>query len=92
MTVEQAGNRVRVVINGALLPVDARAVADELNRLAGVIEAAVPDVNAKVIADDVRAAVAQIPEGDGRTPRGVVLKAVADYLAQAGYTKPAVKP
>jgi hypothetical protein len=92
MTVEQAGNRVHIVLNGALLPADARAVADEINRLAGVIEAAVPDANARVIADDVRAAVAQLPETDGRTPRAVVLKAVADYLAQAGYTKPAIKP
>lgn len=90
--IEQAGNRVRVILNGSLLPADARAAADELNRLAGVIEAAVPDVNAKAIADDVRAAVAQIPDSDGRTPRGVVLKAVSDYLAQAGYTKPAAKP
>jgi hypothetical protein len=90
--IEQAGNRVRVILNGALLPADARAAADELNRLAGVIETAVPDANAKAIADDVRAAVAQLPEADGRTLRGVVLKAVADYLAQAGYTKPAAKP
>jgi hypothetical protein len=90
--IEQAGNRVRVILNGSLLPADARAAADELNRLAGVIEAGVPDAAARAIADDVRAAVAQLPEGDGRTPRAAVLKAVADYLAQAGYTKPAAKP
>jgi hypothetical protein len=92
MTVEQSGSTVHVVINEHLYPADARVIAAELVRIAGVIEASVPDAAAKALADDVRAAVAQIPEGDGRTPRTVVLKAVSDYLAQAGYTKPAIKP
>lgn len=92
MSIEQAGNQVRVRINGLLYPADARAAADELNRVAGVIEAAVPNASAAAIAADIQAAVASLPDNQSGNTRQAILRAVASYLAQAGYKKPAAGP
>lgn len=92
MSVEQAGNQIRVHIDGLLYPADARAAADELNRLAGLIETAVPAGAAAAIAADIQAAVASLPDNPSGNSRQSILRAVASYLAQAGYKKPAAGP